>query len=101
MPRVIHVINISEGPDRERMLHLVDNEMKAYAERFGCIGRKTWKFLGARAASGIDRAHRGGAVAQPKVGRRFQPRGTPRGRAQVVGRDDGRRGGCEDRALRS
>ena len=48
MLRVIHFYNIKEGADRERLQLIVDNEMKAYAEGFGCIRRKTWSFLDAR-----------------------------------------------------
>ena len=48
MLRVIHFYNIKEGADRERLQHIADNEMKEYAERFGCIRRKTWMFLDAR-----------------------------------------------------
>ena len=49
MLRVIHFYNIKEGADKERLQHIADNEMKEYAERFGCIRRKTWKLLDARA----------------------------------------------------
>ena len=49
MLRNIHFFNLKEGADAERILGLVNNELAAYAGQFGCIERKTWKLLDARA----------------------------------------------------
>jgi hypothetical protein len=47
MLRNIHFFNIKPGADEKRVLHLVDYELAEYAKTFGCIERKTWKFLNA------------------------------------------------------
>jgi hypothetical protein len=49
MLRVIHFYNLKEGADKERMQHIADHEYAEYAKQFGCIRRKTWRFLDARA----------------------------------------------------
>jgi hypothetical protein len=49
MLRNIHFFNIKPGADKERVLYLGDHEMVEYAKTFGCIERKTWKFLDAHA----------------------------------------------------
>ena len=53
MLRNIHFFNIKPGADEKRILHLLDNEIAEYARTFGCLERKTWKFLSAR--SGPER----------------------------------------------
>jgi hypothetical protein len=50
MLRNIHFFNIKSGADEARMLSLMDHELAEYAKTFGCLERKTWKLLDARAA---------------------------------------------------
>jgi hypothetical protein len=49
MLRDIYFFNIKEGADEKRVLQLLSNEVVEYAKTFGCIERKTYKFLDARA----------------------------------------------------
>ena len=49
MLRNIHFFNIKPGADEERILYLLDHELVALAKTYGCIERKTWKLLNARA----------------------------------------------------
>ncbi len=47
MLRNIHLVNIKPGANEARMLHLIRVELARMAQAYGCIERKTWRFLNA------------------------------------------------------
>lgn len=49
MLRNVHYFHFKPAADKDRILHLLDHDLADFAKSLGCIERKTWRLLDARA----------------------------------------------------